>query len=200
MGDGFSNDKLTLSKDTFSFRTFSDVGGATTFKGKWSRHGDILTLNSFNRPAFKPNSVREITGRERAKKLIVVQNLDVSAHRAVISINNGQEIDTLDHIDQKDLDTYDLFFVTGAYTNISSIKSIKILNTNNWTDCVLRDSLFYVTNPGANVIIVYAQPYNFYAGMQYMIEQQWKFVGNKIYTWHTANDKWSKTFFLKRVK
>ena len=199
-GDGFNNQYLKLNKDsTFIYETFHDIGGTKTLQGKWTKSKNILILNSNEQPKFKPNSTFEKVIPDQDKKLIIVQNMDVSAYHSIISLNNGKEIDTLRTI--KDT-TYwtDQFplFITGIYTNIDKINSIRILQTDNWTDCVLKDSLFLISNPNSNLIIMYAQPYNQYNAMNYLVNVEWKIKGNRIYIWRETKSKYAKNSYLRK--
>jgi hypothetical protein len=200
IGDGLGFESLTLSDDsTFVFVTFHDVGGSLIINGKWTLNKKIITLNSYEKPDFKPNSILEKTIPNQNKKLIIVQCMDVSAFEAVISINNGQETDSLEVITDTIFsnDQYP-FLVTGTYTTIDTVKKIHILQTNNWTDCVLKDSVFYVSDPKSNFIIIYAQPYNQYYGMKYLVNAEWKFTHNRIYNWRESKTRFAKDCYLKK--
>lgn len=98
-GDGLGNNLIALNEDrTFEYVTFLDVGGTNTIEGTWSLEKDTLILNSKAQPEFKPSSVEEKNLPNLKKKLILVRNMDVTAYKAVISINEGELIDTLDYI------------------------------------------------------------------------------------------------------
>ena len=199
-GDGLNYTNFILNKDsTFTYETFNDIEGTTTIKGKWTKNKKILTLNSFEQPTFKPNSTYEKFIPNQDKKLIVIQNMDVSAYSTIISLNNGQEIDTLNFLFDTTLRKYNFTFgVTGVYTTIDLIKNIRILKTNNWTDCVLKDSLFYISNPKANFIIIYSQPYNHYNGMNYFVNSEWELNHNKIYIWRQTKSKYNRNNYLQK--
>ena len=199
-GNGFSYEYLKVNKDrTFTYERFNDIGGTKTIQGKWTKRKNTITLNSNEQPNFKPNSTFEKVIPNQDKKIIIVQNMDISAFKAIISINNSQVFDTLKLLsDTAYLTEQFPDFVTGVYTNIDSIKSIRILQTNNLSDCVLKDSLFYTSNPKANLIIIYAQPYNHYFRMNYIVNAEWKFKFNRIYTWRKTKSKYSKNNYLRK--
>lgn len=199
-GDGFNNTELILKKDsTFIYKTFHDIGGTNVIEGKWTKHKNFIILNSNAKPPFKPNSLIEKQVPGQKKKLIIVQNMDVSAGRAIISVNNGQQTDTLNVLmDSTYWGIEYPLFVTGTYTNVTPIKSIRILRIDDWKDCVLRDSLFYVSNPASNLIIIYAQPYNQYYGMNYLVDAAWKLKRNRIYLWRQTKTKFAKDSYLRK--
>lgn len=197
VGDRYAYKKLVLNGDsTFVYEQFFDAGGLSAIKGKWAQKKDILILNSFEQPGYKPNSVHDTILPNRDKKIIMVCNMEASAHNWVISINNGQETDTLD-IYGTSLDNNGLP-LDGTYSRVDSIHSIKIIKTAGWSDCILRDSTFYPDNPASNVITIYAQPYNLYYGVSYLVNAAWKRKRNKIYTWRKENGDYSPSSYLKR--
>ncbi len=202
LGNGFSHIRMIIKEDsTFAYTTFFDAGGTDTIRGKWKLHKGYLILNSFAKPKFKPNSIYEKTEANKDKKLIIVQNMDVDASAAIISINNGQKVDTLRMLNDSNYwnDSYPMG-LTGAYTHIDSIKNIRIIKTDNWTDCILKDSSFNTLNPKSNLIIIYSQPYNHYWGMKYFVDTKWKLRFNRIYPWRKTITQFDKKYFLTKKR
>ncbi len=202
LSSGFSNVHLTLKEDsTFIYRSFFDAGGTDTIAGRWTKHKKIVTLNSYAKPEFKPNTVYEKPEPNKNEKLIIIQFMDESASHTIISINNDQEIDTLKPLNDTTYlgDPYPMD-LTSAYTHLNPINNIRILKTDNSTDCILKDSLFKISNPSSNLIIIYAQPYNHYSGMKYFVNTEWKIHYNRIYTWRKSNMKFDKEVFLSKRK
>lgn len=199
-GDGLNYHSMVLRKDsTFKYVYFNDLCGINVIEGKWSLKKDTLIINSKNQPDFKPSSVEEKYIHHLNEKLILIQNMDVSANRAVISINEDELIDTLNYIyDTLLMDTTFPLFSTGIYVNIDSISSIRIVETDNWSDCILKDSLFQIKNPCSNFIRIYAEPYNHYYGMTYFTDTKWLIQNNKIYLWREENGDFDRIFFLKK--
>jgi len=206
VGDGFANKTLILKNNNeFVYKQFYDVGGfLPSINGTWTKNGNILTLNSNEQPAFKPNSIFDTLMQwNRNEKLIIFREMEYVmffTHKWVISINNGQEIDTLDCCN--DSIEKDFHYIgTATLSTIDSIGSIKILNTRNWTDCILKDSVFYISNPKSNLIYIFPDPYNMYYGAKYMVNTEWKIKNRKIYYWRTENGKYAKDAYLeKRLK
>lgn len=202
-GDGFNNSSLTLNKDhSFAYVEFHDVGGANKITGHWSLNKRILKLNSYNRPSFVPNSVSAIHVKTLSKKLVVIQNMDVSANNTIVSFNDGAIIDSTIYLPVNDviIDSSYTSLATGLYTNLDTIKSIKILKVNGWKDCGLTQTEFEVTNPDANYIRVFAQPYNHYNGMNFFFNTEWLIKNNKIYNWRTENNIFNKKIYLKKQR
>ena len=202
-GDGFNNTSLTLNKDhSFIFIDFHDIGGANKITGQWSLKNRILKLNSDNRPPFVPNSISAVQVKSLSHKLVVIQNMDVSAYKTIVSLNDGAIIDSTNYLPANDLfiDSSFTFLATGFYTNIDTIKSIRILKTNGWTDCGFTQTEFQVNNPNANYIRIFAQPYNHYYGMKYFYNTEWLIKNNKIYNWRQENNEFAKKAYLKKRK
>lgn len=192
--NNYGNDKesLIINYDgTFIFETTYQATGNTVIKGEWKRDKDILTLNSFDRPQFEPNTIEEKLIPNQTNKLIIFQE-DAYYDGTIISINNGQEIDTL-----RWLETYvndDHLLVTGVFSKIDSIKTISVIKTF----CLLRDSIFSISNPSSNYIRIYPHPYNYYPRMKYLTNVQWKVEGNIIYYWKESEIEYSTKKFLTR--
>ena len=201
---------LILKNDNkFIYKSFYDVGGAQPpINGEWTKNGNILTLNSNEQPDFKPNSIFDtLIQWDRNDKLIIFCNMDYVmsfTDNWIISINNGQEIDTLSGgfgvIYNSIYEKFKFIGYCGSvvYTTIDSIGSIKILNTRNWNDCILRDSVFYISNPKSNIIFIFPDPYNMYYGAEYMVHTEWKIKNRKIYFWRKENGKYAKDAYLKK--
>jgi len=209
-GDGLRYDKLILKNNNkFTYIQFSDVGGGHSINGKWTKNENILTLNSIEQPNYKPNSIFDtLIQWDRNEKLIIFCDMDYVmffTDKWIISINNGQEIDTLGYYNEKYGKMYNIYkefefitFCSAVLTTIDSIGSIKVLNTNGWTDCILRDSTFYISNPKSNIILIYPDPYNLYHGAQYMVNTEWKIENRRIYTWRNGSGEYSKDYYLKK--
>ncbi|MDL2326912.1 hypothetical protein LJC67_07530 [Bacteroidales bacterium OttesenSCG-928-A14] len=159
---------------------------------------NILILNSNEQPGYKPNTAYDTLEQDRYEKLIIVENMGASVHNWVISINDGQEIDTVNTYDAIFKNKLTPYASTGTYTMIDSIYSIKIIETAGWVDCMLRDSVFNISNPKSNVIILYAQPYNLYYGMMNIVNAEWKIKGNKIYYWRDETGEFKKKYYLRK--
>jgi hypothetical protein len=206
-GDGLRYDKLILKNNNkFTYIQFSDVGGGHSINGKWTKNENILTLNSIEQPNYKPNSIFDtLIQWDRNEKLIVFGAIDYVmgfTDKWIISINNGQEIDTLDYCSEIHNIRKEFEFIpfgSAVFTTIDSIGSIKVINTQDrWTDCILRDSTFYISNSKSNIILIYPDPYNLYYGAQYMVNTEWKIKNRKIYIWRKGNGKYSNSYCLKK--
>ena len=203
-GNGLCNQKLILKKNNeFTYKTFIDVGGANSINGKWTKSGNTLTLNSTEQPNYKPNSIFDtLIQWDRNEKLIIFSEIgDFMAFTDewIISINDGQSIDTLIYGNYNMYKEFEFIPLGSAtITTIDSIGSIKVVNTNGWTDCILRDSTFYISNPKSNIIIIYPDPYNLYHGVKYMVNKEWKIKNRKIYLWRKENGEYLKDGYLKK--
>ena len=200
-GDGFNNTSLTLNKDhSFTFIDFLDVGGANKIIGRWSLKNNILKLNSDNKPPFIPNTVSFTQIKSLRNKLIIIQYMDISAYKVIVSLNNGAVIDSTISLRDMDLSTDNSLpmFVTGFYTNLDTLKSIEILDTKGWIDCGLTQTEFKADNSTFNYVKIFAQPYNHYYGMKYFYNTEWLIKNNRIYNWRTENNVFNMKFYLKR--
>lgn len=189
-----------MNKDnTFKYTTFNDVGGTDVIEGKWSVYKDTLIINSNDQPEFKPSSVEEKIIPDLKKKVILAQNMDVFSSNTIISINEGELIDTLEFIQDSifivDTPPYLLF---GTYVDIDSIGSIRIIGVRGWTDCILKKNLFVLKNPYSNYIRLYIEPYNHYDGMNYFTDTKWLIRNNKIYKWRNKDGKFDRESVLKK--
>ena len=180
-------DQLLLNKDsTFKYGLFYDVGGWKIWSGRWKVRKDTLILNSYNQPNFKLNSVIESQNLERDFITIQIFNIDQPAINASIEINDGQIIKNLD-----------LFGVAEIHERIK-LRKIKIHNTN-WSDCVLKDSVFLIKNENTNNIEIHTQPLNSYLS-EYFVDLRWLIKGNKIFPWHNWTGAYTKSYSLKRTQ
>jgi hypothetical protein len=201
--NGFSSVHFTIKKDsTFIYQTFSDAGGGSdTIKGRWTTNNGMIFLNSSAKPKFIPNTIYEKAEPNKNKKLIIIKLMDVDAFKAIISINNGREIDTLNMInDTNYLNDFESIDLTGVYTHLDSVKNIRILKIDDLKDCLLEDSVFKISNPSSNVIIIYAQPYNHYWPMKYFVNTEWKLHNSRIYPWRKTRTKFDRQVFLSKKK
>jgi len=198
----FATEYIILRKDsTFKYLKSFDVGGTTIIEGHWKRKKDTLIINSFEKPPFTPSSIIEKFEPKLNGTFILVQNMDVSSYNSIISINNGVIIDTLRNLSDP------IFFdnttpknITGIKVSLDSIYSIKIIETNNWGDCVLKDSTFNVKNHKANLFRIYLQPYNRYYGMKYFVDTKWVIKKGRIYLWRNEENKYVSNYFFRKKR
>jgi hypothetical protein len=180
-------DQLLLNNDsTFKYALFYDVGGWRIWMGKWKVKSDTIILNTFSHPAFKLNSIFESVRKDTDYLTIQIYNMEIPATNARIEINDGELIRELD-----------FFGRTIIYGNIKP-KKIKIHNTN-WSECVLVDSIFTISNMNSNYIEIHTKPYNNYLS-EYMVDTKWIIKGKMIYPWRTWKGEYSKLWSLKRTK
>jgi len=127
--------------------------------------------------------------------------MDVTSFQSVISLNDGDEMDTLKVISDTAYwnDQFPIL-VTGAYSNIDSVRNVRILKIDQFGDCVLKDSLFEISDPKSNCILIYAQPYNHYFGMKYFVDAEWKIKSNRIYIWRKTKTTFDKEVYLRKKK
>lgn len=83
---------------------------------------------------------------------------------------------------------------------MDSIGSIRILETHNWTDCILKDSLFLLNKPNSNYIKIFVEPYNHYAGMKYFTDSKWLIRNHKIYPWRRGDGEFDRNHVLKKKR
>ncbi len=200
-GDGFNNQTLKLYKDhRFSYQYFQDVGGTTRIAGVWSKKRGVLILNGDNKPLFKPNSVTTDYKKSLPKKLIVIQNMDVPAGKAVVLLN-GNIIDTANYIpvDEHSYDSSLGFDFSGLYTDIETIKSVKVLKFLDCQDCGLTQNEFQIQDSLSNFIRIITRPYNQYFEMKFFYNTEWLLRGNKIYYWRHENNTFDKKRYLRKV-
>lgn len=196
-GDAFNNTSLTLSKNnTFIYTEVHDVGGRKTIKGNWRFKKRVLILNSFNKPSFIPNSIEEKYDSLRHKKTVIIQLMDLPAWESIISINDGEVVDTTKGSFSFLVDSVSSFPVTGIEFEAVPIKKIEILGINGWSNCVLTENVFNVNDPKSNYIRIFAKPLNHYSDMEFFIDSEWLVKRNKIYPWKDRNAKTIKNIYL----
>jgi len=199
-GDGFNNTSISLANDhSFTYFEYHDAGGKSVIEGKWVIQNDTLVLNSTNKPSFHPNSIVSKQELNNGRKLIIIQYMDVDADGVIVSLNNGQEFDTTRYLHDPLLrDSLSSFSITGFYTDLDSIQEIQILKTNGWVDCGLLQSQFILSNPKATNIRIFAQPFNQYFGMRFLINTKWLLRNNKIYNRRKEDNTFDEKSYLKK--
>jgi hypothetical protein len=175
---------LLKENSTFKYALFYDVGGWRIWNGKWKLNRDTLILDTFDQPSFKLNAILETVTQDTNFKTIQVYNIDIPATNADIDINDGYLKLRLDFDGQIKIPA-----------NVE-LKKIKIHNTN-WSDCILKDSVFTITNRNSNFFEIHTKPLNNYLS-EYFVETKWIIKGRKILPWRKWNGEFSNERVLKK--